>query len=78
MERAETEEEIMNNEGITVFGLNRLFRQVQWDGLDLPWHVQGGIRRIELGLRAWMWETQETRRVQANHGAAVANDLSAA
>jgi hypothetical protein len=68
----------MTNEGITVFGLNRLFRQVQWEGLDLPWHAQGGIRRIELGLRAWAWEKKEERRMRGVTRRVVAHDLSAA
>ena len=66
----------MNDINISPLALNRFFRTIQWEGLDLPWHVEGGVRRIELGLRAWKWEYEETRRV--NTGAAVVNELSAA
>lgn len=42
--------------GLTPAGLNRLMRAVEERGKDLPWHIRGGVRRIELGLRAWSAE----------------------
>lgn len=34
-------------------------KAVQDRGKDLPWHIRGGIRRIELGLRAWSAEQDD-------------------